>query len=149
MSDPERKIIIDAITRMLARREHSKEEIYLKLAQKGFERPAFIEVVEEFATADVQSDLRYAEMRIRACAAKGQGTVRIIRELEQHHISGTIIDTAMAEADIDWFELASRVKVKKFGDAIETDFKGKQKQMQFLNYRGFTQEQIQYAVNGD
>ncbi|MBU3022245.1 regulatory protein RecX [Aestuariibacter sp. A3R04] len=149
MSDPERKIIIDAITRMLARREHSREEVITKLTQKGFHRDAFTNIVAEFVDADVQSDLRYAQMRIRSCAAKGQGPVRIARELGQHRINDSIIHSAMAEADIDWFALATTVKEKKFGEAIEKDFKRKQKQMQFLNYRGFTQEQIQYAVKGD
>ena len=40
-------------------------------------------------------------------------------------------------------------KIKKFGEGRETDFKARQKQMQFMNYRGFTRDQIQYAVNGD
>jgi regulatory protein len=35
--------------------------------------------------------------------------------------------------------------VKRFGDPLPDDWIDKQKQMRFLQYRGFTQEQIKYA----
>ncbi len=149
MTDPDRKIIIDAITRMLARREHSRVEARTKLTQKGFEPEAFMPVLQEFTEAGIQSDARYAEMRIRACASKGIGPERVQRELSQHQIDSYVVQEAMREADVDWFELALNVKIKKFGEGREVDFKARQKQMQFMNYRGFTRDQIQYAVNGD
>ena len=80
MTDPNRKIIIDAITRMLARREHSRVEARTKLSQKGFDPEAYLPVLQEFTDADIQSDSRYAEMRVRACASKGIGPQRIQRE---------------------------------------------------------------------
>ena len=149
MTDPDRKIIIDAITRMLARREHSHVEVLTKLTQKGFDAGLSSAILQEFTDADIQSNARYAEMRVRACASKGQGPARIKRELAQHKLDDATIASAMSEAAIDWFELALKVKEKKFGEEQERDFKARQKQMQFLNYRGFTQEHIQYAVNGD
>ena len=48
MSEFDRKIITEAITRMLARREHSLSEIVRKLKQKGIESDAFIPILEEF-----------------------------------------------------------------------------------------------------
>lgn len=149
MTNSSRKIIIDAITRMLSRREHSCQEVYRKLNQKGFVQDEFMSIVQEFVDADILSDHRYTQMRVRACAARGIGTSRINAELKQHGIDQSLISAAIAEAEIDWFELALAVKQKKFGQQVEGDFKHRQKQMQFLHYRGFTQEQIQYAVNGD
>ncbi|MBU2978002.1 regulatory protein RecX [Alteromonas sp. C1M14] len=149
MTDSDRKIITHAITRMLSRREHSSQEVYTKLSQKGFASEDFIPVVQGFLDADILSDSRYAQMRVRACAAKGVGTCRIRAELKQQHISEQLIDDAVVEAEVDWFALAKQVKQKKFGQQKESDFKLRQKQMQFLHYRGFTQEQIQYAVCGD
>lgn len=40
MSEGDRKVIIASITRMLARREHSVQEIISKLSQKGVEEDA-------------------------------------------------------------------------------------------------------------
>ncbi|SVE25755.1 uncharacterized protein METZ01_LOCUS478609, partial [marine metagenome] len=56
MSEFDRKIITDAITRMLARREHSFNEIMRKLQQKGIASDAFMPILEEFKDADIQSD---------------------------------------------------------------------------------------------
>ena len=56
MSDFDRKFITDAITRMLARREHSFDEICRKLSQKGIESDAFIPILEEFREAKIQCD---------------------------------------------------------------------------------------------
>lgn len=148
MAESDRKIITDAITRMLARREHSRQEVVTKLSQKGFDLEACLPILQEFVEADIQSDSRYAEMRIRACASRGLGPSRVKMELSQHRLADATVAGAMDEADIDWFELALKVKVKKYGEDAEQDFKLRQKQMQFLNYRGFTQDQIQYAVNG-
>jgi hypothetical protein len=56
MSEFDRKIITDAITRMLARREHSFNEIMRKLQQKGIASDAFMPILKEFKDADIQSD---------------------------------------------------------------------------------------------
>ena len=53
MSDFDRKIITDAITRMLARREHSVNEIARKLQQKGIASEAFTPILDEFKDAAV------------------------------------------------------------------------------------------------
>ena len=53
------------------------------------------------------------------------------------------------EIEADWFEAALKVKVKKFGAGRETDFKYAMKQKQFLQYRGFYSEHIEFAVKGE
>ncbi|BFT31061.1 recombination regulator RecX [Alteromonas sp. D210916BOD_24] len=149
MSDFDRKIITDAITRMLARREHSYNEIVRKLTQKGIERGAFIPILEEFREADIQSDCRFAESRARALFMKGKGPRAIKLDMQQYGIEESIADQALQALAPDWFESARSVKEKKFGSFIEKDFALLQKQKQFLLYRGFYQEHIEYAVKGD
>ncbi len=149
MAEYDRKIITDAITRMLARREHSYNEIVRKLTQKGLEKTALIPILDEFRDADIQSDRRFAETRIRALYSKGKGPRVIKLDLHQFGIDEYLIDQAIQEAEVDWFESAHRVKEKKFGSLHETDFALLQKQKQFLQYRGFYQEHIEYAVKGD
>lgn len=149
MSESNRKIIVDAITRMLARREHSVVEITAKLTQKGYEESETAPIIEEFREANIQSDERFAEAMIRSAVSKGRGPRRLKADLSQHDVSDSVISQAIKEVAPDWFELALRVRVKKFGPAAPDDFKDRQKQMQFLQYRGFAQEQIQYAIRAN
>tara|TARA_B100002049_G_C15909124_1_gene303246 strand:+ start:41 stop:499 length:459 start_codon:yes stop_codon:yes gene_type:complete len=149
MSESNRKIIVDAITRMLARREHSVVEITTKLSQKGYEEAETAPIIEEFREAGIQSDLRFAEAMVRSAVVRGRGPRRLKADLSAHDVEESFIDQAIKEVAPDWFELALHVRIKKFGTAVPEDFKVRQKQMQFLQYRGFVQEQIQYAIRGD
>ncbi len=146
MTDNNRKKIIESVTRMLARREHSVVELTQKLTQKGFETDVVISVIQEFQQANIQSDKRFAESRVRHAADKGMGPNRVRGELAQHEIDQNYIGEAFAEAEIDWFALAQRVYAKKFASTQGDSFKEKQKQRQFLHYRGFSFEHIQYAM---
>ncbi|NMH59594.1 regulatory protein RecX [Alteromonas ponticola] len=146
MTDEIRKKIIDSTTRLLARREHSHSELVQKLSQKGFQTEVIFPVLSEFAEADILSDRRFAESRVRHAANKGIGPLRVKAELVQHNIDVTLITAAFIEAEVDWFELAKAVHAKKYPSQVPASFKDKQKQRQFLQYRGFTFEQIQYAT---
>lgn len=149
MSDFDRKFITDAITRMLARREHSFTEICRKLSLKGIVNEDFIPILEEFKQANIQCDKRFAESRARALYLKGAGPRKIKLDLQQHGIDESDAEVALEEIEADWFAAAKQVKVKKFGADKETDFKLAMKQKQFLQYRGFYQEHIEFAVNGE
>ena len=149
MSEFDRKIITDAITRMLARREHSFNEIVRKLKQKGMQTEAFIGILEEFRDADIQSDARFAESRARALYLKGKGPRTIKLDLQQYGVDEYCVHQALEEIEADWFESAKAVKIKKFGEFYETDYSARLKQKQFLQYRGFYQDHIEYAVSND
>lgn len=149
MSEFDRKIIIDAITRMLARREHSYSEIVRKLAQKGIEDEAFLPILDAFREADIQSDERFAQSRARALYLKGKGPRVIKLDLQQYGVDEGYVRQAFEEIEADWFESAKTAKVKKFGAFFETDFTLCQKQKRFLQYRGFYQEHIDYAVSNE
>ena len=146
MSDNDRKIITHTITHLLSRREHSRKELLSKLVRKGLPLGLCEEQIAKFVENDIQSDVRFAESLIRGRVAKGQGENRVRQELREHNISDSAVSSALTEIDPDWFELARRVKVKKFGEQTEVDWQKKQKQIRFLQYRGFTHEQIQYAM---
>lgn len=146
MSDNDRKIITHTITHLLSRREHSRKELLSKLQRKGLPPSLCEEQIEKFVDNNIQSDTRFAESLIRGRVAKGQGENRVRQELREHNIDDSAVASAMAEIDPDWFELARQVKIKKFGEHSEQDWQKKQKQIRFLQYRGFTHEQIQYAM---
>ena len=147
MTDSDRKIIMDSITRMLSRREHAYAELIRKLQQKGFQTNAFVPVLEEYREAGIQSDARFAEMKVRAGAAKGQGPGRVKRDCQQWQVDEHLVEQAIQENEIDWFELALQVRAKKYGIERISDRELRYKQMRFLQYRGFYQDHIEYALS--
>jgi len=129
--------------RLLARREHSVLELRRKLEQKGFVEAQIEPCLEALQAEHLLSDSRFAEAYLRMRTGRGYGPVRIRHELAERGVAGEIIDTAMQEADTDWDALAGTVRRKRFGTAAPlNDFRERARQARFLQYRGFTAEQI-------
>ena len=146
MAENEVKIIKYTITRLLAGREHSKHELLKKLMNRDYDRHLCLEWIDKFNQHNLQSDERFAEALIRGRTNKGIGESRIRNDLKEHQISEEIVNAAMLEINIDWFELALKVFEKKYTGKPAKDFKEQLKQQRFLYYRGFTHEQIRYAI---
>ena len=117
------------------------------MAINALERVA--EDIDAFREADIQSDERFAQSRARALYLKGKGPRVIKLDLQQYGVDEGYVREAFEEIEADWFESAKTVKVKKFGAFFETDFTLRQKQKRFLQYRGFYQEHIDYAVSNE
>ncbi|MFT4731638.1 MAG: regulatory protein [Gammaproteobacteria bacterium] len=145
MSDNDAKIIRHKLTRLLSRREHSQTELRKKLADLELDRDLVEDTIAQFAKKDIQSDVRYAEAVVRGAYRKGKGPVFIERTLHNHDIDFQLVRALTKDDSFDWFESSKAVRVKRFGDELPDDWTYKQKQMRFLQYRGFTQEQIKYA----
>jgi len=133
----------------LARREHSVRELHQKLKSKQFPGEVIDKVIADLGAEGLQSDSRYTENYIRMRSGKGYGPQRIRIELGERGISSELIDNSLESSGIDWYDHAMAVRQKKFGTEIKTDWKEISKQSRFLQYRGFTSDQIQYAVKED
>lgn len=128
---------------LLARREHSRLELRQKLCAKLPEHSDLVdEVIDGLQQDQLQSDQRFAEAFLSSRVRKGQGPQRISMELQQRGVSASIIAGAIDDCDVDWFQLANDVLLKKYGGQPCLDFKEQAKQRQFLHYRGFNSEQI-------
>ncbi|MEC9413589.1 MAG: regulatory protein RecX [Pseudomonadota bacterium] len=131
----------------LANREHSAHELAHKLDKAGFDVEQIDDVIQQLKEAGLQSDVRFAESFIRSRANRGYGAVRISMELKERGVAADIITECMNQAEIDWFTLAAEVRCKRFGEEMPDDYKSKAKQQRFLQYRGFTHEQITESFN--
>lgn len=132
---------------LLARREHLRRELSLKLA-KRFGDVSVIEIVlDELEAENLLSDARFAEAYIRQRSGRGYGPDRIRQELRQKGVESDLLEESMSAADVDWAEVASEVRLKKFGAAAPEDFKEKARQLRFLNYRGFGGDFASAAVD--
>jgi regulatory protein len=145
MSDNDAKIIRHKLTRLLSRREHSQTELRKKLSDLEISSELIDETIKKFAEKDIQSDVRFAEAVVRGAYHRGKGPVFIERELNNHNIDFELVRELVNDEDFDWFESSKAVRVKRFGADLPDDWTAKQKQMRFLQYRGFAQEQIKYA----
>lgn len=148
MDDDYKKAYNSAVG-MLARREHSRVELGRKLGQKGYESELVEGLLDTLEKDNFLSDERYTESYIYNRSNKGYGPLRIRRELQEKGVSDALIRQGFEEAEIDWFDLASSVRLKKFGAVPAEDWESRAKQMRFLQYRGFDQEQIQSCVQSD
>jgi regulatory protein len=73
---------------------------------------------------------------------KGYGPDRIVAELKNYKISNDITVKVVTECGVDWFELAKKVLIKKYGYSNSCEFNEKVKINTFLKYRGFKSEHI-------
>jgi regulatory protein len=131
---------------MLAGREYLQSQLAEKLAKK-FDNSAYIpEVLERLVEENLQSDHRFIEAFIRSRISRGQGETRIRLELKQRGANLALVSQLLAEAEIDWYELAFQTATNKFGQSKPIDAKEKAKRMRFLQYRGYNFDQINYAL---
>lgn len=144
-SDDERNAWNQAL-RLLSRREHSALELRQKLRSKGVEAVLIDPLLQRLVEEGWQSEQRFAESFTRSRVAKGLGPYRIRKELQERGVAEGEVEGAMAPFEDGWFELAIEVKERKFGAEVEEDFRERAKQQRFLQYRGFTHEQIRAAV---
>ncbi len=133
---------------LLARREHSLAELRAKLAARGFPAEEVEGVVTALADKGLASNSRFLESFIASRIRKGQGPIRIRAELRQRGIDGATADAALAEAH-DWRALARDVRTTRFGAEPPADIRDRARQARFLEYRGFTAEQIRASFGGN
>lgn len=132
---------------LLALREHSKKELVKKLLQKHDDAELIAQVVAELAARDLQSDERFAEEFVKMRCRQGKGPVRIAYDLQERGIIAEVAHALIAESGYDWIALAEDVRAKRFAEKSPESHQEKAKQMRFLQYRGFTMEQIRAVVS--
>ncbi len=136
---------------LLARREHSARELMRKLNRRGY-APSLIEsVLTRLAAERLQSDARYAEVYLHQRSERGYGPLRIQAELQERGVAETLVAKCMQQAvdegEINWYERAAAVYARKYGGRLIEDVKERARRQRFLQYRGFSHEQIAAVIN--
>lgn len=127
---------------LLARREHSETELSRKLRLREFPDTDIKTVLTQLAQEGLLSNTRFIENYIHYRRNKGYGPLRIRGELLERGITEDFIDHHLDIADNVWRENARQVWQKRFKNQLPSDYKTRAQQMRFLQYRGFTMEQI-------
>jgi regulatory protein len=132
---------------LLARRDHSHTELFRKLLHKNFLDTDIHTVLDSLSQEGILSEARFTENFIQYKRNKGFGPLRIQAELIQRGINEESIEHHLEISDNAWFMSARAVWQKRFKNRLPLDYKGRAQQMRFLQYRGFTREQIESVIN--
>jgi len=136
-----------AAVRLLARREHARRELDAKLRRRGFNGSLVSDVLSDLEGRGLLSDARFAEEYVRARYNRGYGPVRIRAELRERGIDDATASRYLDDPELDWEAAASAARAKRFGALPAEGLERRRREQRFLNYRGFTTEQIR-AVTG-
>lgn len=83
---------------------------------------------------------------MRSRIDRGAGPVRIRAELTVRGVEDEVIETALTEYEDWWKDLAVEVYQKRYHGESPENFNDKARRANFLQSRGFTHEQIRYAI---
>ena len=145
-AEADERTVRTAALALLAGRDFARHELVTRLETKGYPRAQVQTVVEQLAAEKLLSEGRFVAQFVRQHAGRGQGPVRIRLELRQRGVEAESIDTAIDESGEDWIETARIARRRKFGASPPADFRERAKQARFLQYRGFSAEQVRAAL---
>lgn len=131
----------------LSRRDYSAAQLRQKLQDKGASPEQCVAVAAWSVDAGYLDEQRFLSMLIRTRSRQGYGYRYLQQECRQHKLDEQLLAAAVAEQQLDWWQLAAQCYNKKYGDTPCADFKDKQKRMAYLQRRGFSYEQINAIFN--
>ena len=133
---------------LLARRDFASAELAAKLRERGYDATVIAGLVAQLQERGLLDDARFADHFVAYHAGRGQGPMRIGRDLGGLGVAAALIAAALA-AGPDWQALARAVRRRRFGAAAPQAWAEKSRQSRFLQYRGFSNDHIRLAVGSD
>lgn len=131
----------------LSRRDYSEAQLSQRLSRQGGEGGDIAKVIAWCKAENYLDQRRFVSMLVRSRINKGYGLGYIVQECRQQNISREQVLQCAAELEVDWFALAQQAYQKKYGQSTVTEYKDKLKRMAYMQRRGFSNEQIQFAIN--
>jgi regulatory protein len=134
---------------LLARREHSRDELARKLLRRleAGQDPAEVEaVLDELQRRDLLSERRYADAVVRTRAAR-YGDARLAQDLKARGVPADTTKSALASLGDSELQRARAVWARRFG-AVPTDLQERARQARFLERRGFSAAVIRRVLAG-
>lgn len=169
---PSRAEVRVAAMNLLARRDHARSELQVKLQRRFADTELVCSVLDVLSEQNLQSDARYAESLLRQRLGRGYGPLRIRQEMRERGLDQERIAVAFESVAPDWFTAAAAAYERKFGDlqglhepaadespdhtpagdawreAQQCQLKEKARRMRFMQYRGFLPEHYRHLLEG-
>ena len=134
---------------LLASRDFSRNELTERLLRKGHATSVVHAVVAALVQEGLLREARYVEQFITHHAGRGQGPQRIRMELRERGVEAEAIESGLDDTETDWVRAAREARRRKFGVSLPRDYRERAKQARFLQYRGFSSDQIRAALGPD
>ena len=133
---------------LLGRRDYASGELLTKLSVSGYTQEAAQAAVSALQEERLLDDSRFLDNFVRAHAGRGQGPARIRQELAVLGFAAAEIQAAL-EAGPDFAALCREVRARKFGARPPASWAERGRQGRFLQYRGFSSDDIRLATGQD
>ncbi|HEX6572631.1 MAG TPA: regulatory protein RecX [Steroidobacteraceae bacterium] len=144
--EADERTVRTAALALLAGRDFSRHELTGRLLRKGYGAQVVDAAVAALVQEGFLREQRYVEQYIVHHAGRGHGPVRIRIELREKGVAAEAIDEALEAAETDWVHSAREARRRKFGLSPPGDYRERARQARFLQYRGFSSEQIRAAL---
>lgn len=131
---------------LLARREHSRSELFNKLQKFCSDDSLLYTLLDDLEERGYLSDQRYCEAYITYRSNRGIGPVKIEQELVQKGVNKNLVMDSFDALDIDWLEIARRVWQKKYRGIEPSNASERAKQLRFMQYRGFDYYHVENCI---
>jgi len=135
-AEADERTVRTAALALLAGRDFGRVELTRRLERRGFPADTAAAVIEGLVAERLLSESRFVEQFVRQHAGRGHGPQRIRAELRERGVT----------AAEDWAAIAREVRRKRFGLSPPGDYRERARQARFLQYRGFSAEQIRAAL---
>ena len=129
----------------LAKREHSRQELRIKLSRYGVDEADIELTLSELSQDNLQSDERFVDDYIRSKQRSGYGAHYIRQQLNQRGIDAALTERVLSEID-EWQDVLKAVWDKKYGDK-RLSMDETVKAQRFLLSRGFDIADIRSIID--
>ena len=127
---------------LLARREHSEQELRRKLTSRGYASETIDQTLNELIRDRLQSDERFTEAYVNHRFNAGVGPLKIRYELRRKGINDLLADAFLEPLSDRWHQSMVHQRMRKFGEAIPAGYAERMKQARFLQNKGFSPESV-------
>jgi regulatory protein len=145
-AEADERTVRTAALALLAGRDFGRAELGRRLERRGYPTEVVAVVVDGLVAERLLSESRFVEQFIRQHAGRGRGPARIRAELRERGVPDAEVDAGLAAAAEDWAARARDVRRRRFGLSPPGDYAERARQARFLQYRGFSNEQIRAAL---
>ncbi|KQN57029.1 RecX family transcriptional regulator [Serratia sp. Leaf51] len=139
--------LYDYAVSLLAKRDYASGELMRVLNKLTEDREDIDKALSRLVECGYLDDHRLITHLIDKHIRKRHGPVRIKQEIRQKGFPQELVEQVLEKVDVDWYAMARELKVSKFGDETPSEAKEKNKQIRYLQYKGFSMDMIFEALS--
>lgn len=145
MNTQEQELYDHAVS-LLAKRDYSSGELSRTLLRMTENSECVDGALQRLIVSGYLDDERLVIHLVDKHIRKKHGPTRIRQEVRQKGFPQELVEQTLEKTGVDWYAMARELKVSKFGEKPASDAKEKNKQVRYLQYKGFSMDMIFEAL---